>query len=51
MAAWRLANATHRSKRSSRARGLENDWVALHQVSQPTDCNAGGCDSTGNSII
>ena len=28
MAACRLANATHRSKRSSRVRGLENDWVA-----------------------
>lgn len=41
MAACRLANDTHRSKRSSRVRGLENDWVALHQVSQPSDCNSG----------
>lgn len=41
MAACRLANATHRSKRSSRVRGLENDWVALHQVSPPSDCNSG----------
>ena len=52
MAACRLANDTHRSKRSSRVRGLENDWVALHAgLAAERLQQRGGCDSTGNSII